>query len=461
MEENKDLEATNLENKVKETETEEKAVEEEKVVTEEEKKAEESGVVDLSETEKQADSLEGEYHPKETETKDILFHPIEYVDDTTHTIDEELEKVRKTYSKKISLSGIVNIVSMVVMVLGLVSVILVSFLNKDESKAWLTWLVFGIAMALIIASFVFTTILSKKGRKTNIEYLGKYHETLAGFLAKKVEIENPVFSVEATLPNEAVIQAHYFKTIMDTRSRCVLEGKRHGHDLLTGELYVLIPEIGLDKAIERPAKNYTLDGTEYKPEEETMTSTQELPSNDMTLVDHDLAEEVHGLKKEKKVKKVNPQEEKTRTGFFGRFYSYRLRIDSKESFLLCYVGKRGECVLPDYVDSFVSCHIPGLRKDIVCYLADPASSAKFFTPENVALLNDIRLDSTVQSLFLSVNSYGAKFGMNLSDDVMELPLKYPVHQGAADDFIDTSKKVFSFLDEIEKTASVLSDEEDR
>lgn len=466
MEENKDLEKKSLEDIAEEKSAEEKLPETEGIVeekaVEEGQDRSETGIVDLSPEEREIDSVEGEYHPKEPGNGDVLFQPIEYVDDSTHSIDEELEKVRKDYSKKLGLSGIVNIVSMVVMILGLVSVILVSFLNKDESMAWLTWVVFGIAMALIIASFVLSTLLARKSSKTSKQFLEKYHGTLSGYLAKKLDVQDPVFSLEANFPNEDVIQAHYFKTIMDTHSRSIMEGTRHDRSFRTGELYVLIPEIGLDKAIERPSRNYSLDGTEYKPDEDqTITSTQEIPSSDMTLIDYDLAQEVHGLRKDKKIKKIDPQEEKTRTGFFGRFYSYRLRIDSKESFLLCYVGKRGECVLPDFIDSYVSCHIPDLRKDIVCYLADPAASGKFFTKENVELLNDIHLDSTVHSLFLSVNSYGSKIGMNLSDDIMELPVKHPVHQGAADDFVEISKKAFAFLDAIEPLASVLCDEEDR
>ncbi len=422
----------------------------------------EAPVVDLTPEPTMPDDISGEYHPKEEERTDVLFKPVEYVDDSSHSIDEELEKVRKSYAKKLTSASAVNIVSMVLLVLALVSVILTSFLNQDEGMAWLTWTVFGIAMAIILASFGLSTVLTRRSRKTNVEYLGKYQEVLSGYIAQKLDVQEPIFSVEALIPNEEVIQAHYFKTIMDTRSRCVLKGERKGRPFLTGELYILIPEIGLDHAIERPTKDYTLEGEEYHPEQDqTLTSTQEIPGDDMTVVDHDLAAEIHGAQKERKDRRLDPTSETTRTGFFGRYYSYRMRVDSKESFLLSYIGKRGECVLPDYVDSYVSCHIPGLRRDIICYLADPQSSSKFFTPDTIALLNDIHLDSTIHSLFLSVNSYGSKIGMNLSDEVMELPLKNSVHEGAIDDFVDLSRKAFAFLDAIEPTCSLLSEEEGR
>ena len=54
----------------------------------------------------------------------------------------------------------------------------------------------------------------------------------------------------------------------------------------------------------------------------------------------------------------------------------------------------------------------------------------------------------VQSLFISVNSYGVKIGMNLSDDIMELPLKRIERLGSFDIYADASKVVFDFVDHV-------------
>ena len=74
---------------------------------------------------------------------------------------------------------------------------------------------------------------------------------------------------------------------------------------------------------------------------------------------------------------------------------------------------------------------------------------KVFDEEGVKLLNDININTVVESLFISINSYGMKSGMMLSDDIMELPLKRIQHSGSYDIFKDESVKVFKFFDHVD------------
>lgn len=469
MEENKDLPQTDLQDTKETPKADEGAVTEEKPeanaegATEEKDESVASNVIDLSQPEEKApDAIDGEYHPGEDDGKDAdaFFKPVAYRFDGTHTIDEDLDSSRKAYVKKTSFSRIFNYVSMAIVLVAFVAILLVAFLVKDESLQWVNWVVIAVCLVAVIGSFVGSMILNKSASKVNIQYLGEYQDKMAGYLARNLDVENPLFSVEAMVQKTDVIQSHYFKTIMDIRSRCVLRGQRKGKDFETGECYVLIPEISIEAANKKPEHFVNLDGTAFVPSDTAgATSTQEIPSNDMTLVDYDLSDQL--LKNRKnKAGKAAPKETTTRTGLFGRFYSYALRLDPEQSFILCFAGERANTVLPDYVDSFSPVHVPGLRRDIVVYLANPAASAPFFDEEGVSLLNDIHVDTTVYSLFITGNSYGVRVGMNLSDDIMELPMRNPVHVGAVDDFVEISKKAFAFIDSVEKKATVQNDEKD-
>lgn len=483
MEENKDL-------RQDETTLDEGSQANKETVTEEEKKTEEATKVEKteetpSETEaplvhdlsaqkgEEPDRIDGEYHPNNAPRENVpgVFNPVRYHNDQTHTIDEDLESVRKSYAHRIGKANLVNIASLVIMLVAFVAVLLVALLNTgdaegENSTAWITWVVFGIAIALIVASFLISHFVMKKTTKVNIEYLGAYQDTLGGYLAENLSITDPLFSTEAKIDDQAVIQAHYFKTINAISSRCVLQGTRHGHEIQTGELLVIMPDKSFEECNKKPENLKNIDGTAYVPETTgTTTSTQELPANDMTMLNLDLTDQLHGKEKEKREREERKARNKeshrptsTRNGLFGRFYSYRLRIDPEESFILCFTGNKENTVLPDYVDTFTPTHIPGLKKNIVVYLAEPGKSAKFFDERGVELLNAITIDSVVESVFLSANSYGVKVGMNLSDDIMELPMKKAIKRDCVDSFVTASANLFRFVDHVEEKATVLSDE---
>lgn len=461
-EENKAVETAQEENAKPETEG---TIAEEK--TEETKAV---GVVhDLSGIEESApDQIDGEYHPvaNPAEVGSDVFAPVHYHNDKTHTIDEDLENIRKTYAKKIGKSSRFNIISIVLMAVSFVGILLTIILNDSEELAWVTWVVFGIALVLIIGSFVGSNIIYKKATGVSMEYLSVYQDAVSGYIAEKLDVKDPLFSAAGTIDDQEVIQAHCFKTINHIRSRCVLRGERNGRPFVTGECVIGIPDKTIEEANARPENLVNLDGTPYVPDpRETTTSTQELPANDMTMIDIDLADELSSHKEREKREKEADRMRKNaakpvtiRNGLVGRFYSYRLRIDPEESFIICFTGNPENTTLPDYVSNFTPVHVAGLKKNIVVYLADLEKGAKFFDESMVSLLNEIAVDNVVYSLFLSMNSYGVKIGMNLSDDIFELPMRNPVSLGCMDTFVTASQKAFAFVDEVEKRANVLKDE---
>lgn len=404
------------------------------------------------------DDITGTYTGVASNLEDSYFHPIGYINDGM-TIDQNMEKNRQDFNKVISKAKVMDIVSIVLMLLAFAGVIVTVFVNKGENKIeWLTYVVLGVALAIIVVSFLLTSIFSKKNTKCTKEYLVKYEDLLNGYVISDLKVVDPTLCVEAKANDQDIIQAHYFHTINKIESRAVVEGKRMGRHFSLSEVAVVIPTISIAKANKKPEDLINLDGSTYVPSSEvsnTTTGTAEYASCDMTMVDIELSDEVlnsnEQKKKEKDVKKASGSKQtETATGLFGKIYSYDMCVESEESFIIAYMGSSDATVLPDNLTGFKAVHVPGVRNNIVIYCINPKASAKFFDEEGVNLINAITPDMVVQSMFISINSYGSKIGMNLSDDIMQLPIKQLAHLGSYDAYKNATDCAFNFVDYVEK-----------
>ncbi len=398
------------------------------------------------------DDVSGTYTPQEQAVNNAYFNPIRYFHDGSFTIDQEMEDGRKKFAKKISKSKIIDFVSVGLMVVAFAGVLLVTFLNKSEETKWVTWLVLGIALAIIVFSFVLTSVFNKKNSKITKEYLNEYEDRLNGYVLSDLKVVNPTLCVDAKINDQDVIQAHYFHTINSIQSRAIVEGKRNGRHFSLGEVAVVIPPVSIQKANQKPEDLVNLDGSTYVPEalEQTSTGTEEIASKDMTLIDCEIANPKEMKKRQKDMEKANQNKQtETATGLFGKFYSYDMSVHSEESFIICFMGNSDVTLLPSNLTGFKAVKVPSLRGNIVVYAIDPVLASKFFDEEGVKMLNSITPNEFVQSLFISVNSYGSKVGMNLSDDIMQLPVKPFQHLGAYDAYKKATDACFSFIDFVE------------
>ncbi len=435
------------------------------LVQEEEKNEDEITAVtaDLSqevEEPKKADDVTGTYTGSNQHLDNTYFHSIRYIHDGTISIDDDMEKNRANFNAKLSKSKIIDIISIVMMVIAFAGVIIVTFVNRENTEmAWLTWLILGIALAIIIFSFVLTTIFNKKNSKITQEYLNDYEDMLNGYVISDLNINNPTLCVEAKVDDQDIIQAHYFRTINRIESRAVVEGQRNGYHFSLAEVAVVIPTISIATANKKPEDYINLDGTKYVAEDipNTLTGTEEIASKDMTMIDLDIASETLNSKEAKKRERdqrkalANKQTE-TATGLFGKIYSYGFAVDSEEAFILAFMGNPDNTVLPDYLTGFKAVKVPSLRNNIVVYAVNPKMVAKFFDEEGCRLVNDITPNTVVQSSFISMNSYGSKVGMTLSDDIMQLPIKQLAHLGSFDLYKDSTDKAFAFIDYVASKA---------
>jgi hypothetical protein len=116
------------------------------------------------------------------------------------------------------------------------------------------------------------------------------------------------------------------------------------------------------------------------------------------------------------------------------------------------MGNQDNTVLPDYLTGFKAIKVPTLRNNIVVYAVNPKTISKFFDEEGCRLVNDFVPNTVVQSAFISINSYGSKVGMTLSDDIMQLPIKQLAHLGSFDLYKDSTDKAFAFIDYVASKA---------
>lgn len=454
-----------MENEEKNTLDVNNEAEKEETAEETEAVAEETPVTEEEPAEKKADEIDGEYNAEKAAPtmNDInSFKPMTYFNDGTRTIDEDIENIRKTHMKQMNSTKVFDIVSLVLMLIAFAGVLLVTFLVKDESMAWVTWVVLGVAIAVILTCFILSTVFNKKRTKATQDYLTAYEDASNGYAISSLGVENPMLYTQGTVDNEKVIQAHYFSTINSIGSRAIIEAKRKDKDLSIAEIAVQIPAISYVSANAKPADLFDFDGKPYVKDissstTETVTGTTEIPTKDMTLLDLDLAGEASGMEdtqirrndeiKAKKSRANEPTE--TTSGLFGKFVSYDMKVSSQESFIVAFMGDRKNTVLPDYVKGFQAIHVPGLRSNIVVYAADIRYSKVFFDVNGVKLLNGLVTGTTIQSAFLSVNSYGTHLGITLSDNIMQLPLKPLRSLGVFDSYKECMDAAFAFIDYVD------------
>lgn len=447
------------------TETEKKEVlpEEKKDIAEEDKKAPaadpeakpEETPEAIPEEKKAADALDGTYseEQKAEPIENAYFRPISYENDGSRTIDEDVERLRKIFQGKLKGPHIADIMTMVVLFLGVGAVILVWSL---KAPTWAFYTTLGIVFAVFIASFVVSNIFNKKRTKVMGEYLCQYEDTTMGYALAGLNITDLSLAPEGKIEDSKIVEAHYFSTINSIDSRALVAGKRNGLDFQSAEVAVSIPSRTFVEANKKPEDFLRTDGTKYVPSpiSATVSQTQDIQTKDMTMIDLDVAAEVGSAKNstekrakdEAKAQKNAPT--RTSSGLFGKYFAYGYTVSSQESIIIVFMGDKENTVVPDYVNSYQPIHVSGLRSNILVYAADISYSGAFFTADTIKILNGFEPDSTINSGFLSLNSYGTKIALNAGDNLMSLPMKQLNHIGVYDSFRRSLESCFAFVDAV-------------
>lgn len=408
--------------------------------------------------EQPADSIDGEYNGSGNNPSSAYFKPIHYINDGTISIDEEIENLRAGYVKKRNPGKIFHVVSLILILIcfGLFIV----FTRWKGAKPWARWITFGLMVAVLIVCFVLSFYFNKKNTRTTSNYRVDFVNTVNGYTLSNLHLDDAKIAPEAKIEDKEVIEAHYFRTITSIQSRAVVRAKRNQYSFTCSEVAVVIPQAAIEDCNKVPLDYLNRDGTPYIEDTAnsgttTVFGTQEISSS-VTRIDTEIANQLSGSgnvkAREKDEKKAKKNEQKyTTTGFFGRFFAYGATVASEESRIISFRGDRKFTVLPSYLTGFEARKVPGLKKNIIVYVANPLKSSKFFTKENVELLNTRPIGITVQSAFLSLNSYGRKAGFNLSDEARQCPQKRIETLGCFDSYQNAINIAFKFFDSVQST----------
>lgn len=402
---------------------------------------------------------DGEYNGKDGKDNEIdhaYFHSFSYPDSLS-TFDSQIIAISNDSYGKLKKNSVFNALSMVLMLVAFVMVLLVTFLLRGRSDlAWVTWVVLGVAIVLIVVSLIFSSITRKKREKVMNEYLDHYQTAVNGYVLMDMNVENPVIGLSAKLNDHDIINAHYFRTIESIESRCVVEGKRNGHEFRYAEAAVRVPAVSSSIASKKPEDLVNLDGSVYvpKPVGDTTTGTTEIAASDMTLLDLDLSDEATNQKeadkRKKDIEKMKTKDIQVSTGLFGKYFAYDMKVPAEESLIVSYLGEPNNTYLPTHTTGYSPVHVPGLRSSIVVYATDPRKASRFLDEEGVNRLNAIEPNMVVQSAFISINPNGSFFALTLSDDIMRLPNKTLKTTGAFDAYKKATLAGIHFLDYVEE-----------
>lgn len=381
---------------------------------------------------KNADSLDGVYNSKASTAKTVdasSFLPLKKFDekdDVISIIEGKREEYSKQYKTKNLVSKILNIVFVVLLILALVILILSNVKvggNQIIPYAWVPITVISIAGAFAIALAVVLYIYNKKFQVKTHNFFIFYQNILASYSLSSLNTEDMKIAPENQLNDELLIQAHYFSTIYSISSRGLVVGKIDENDFTYGEIACTVPYKSKIEANSNPATMYDL------------TTSEELPYKP----------EVYKEEKEVKRKGMFTNQTPDQSfGVLGRMLALKNSVDSLKSVIVCFKGDENTTFMPDYVSNYKAYKDNRLKDNIILFLASDDAKV-FFDDEGINLLNQIEIDETFTSGFISINSYGSKLVLNLSDQLMVLPIENKPDKKAFDSLKDTLNKMVSFV----------------
>ena len=128
------------------------------------------------------------------------------------------------------------------------------------------------------------------------------------------------------------------------------------------------------------------------------------------------------------------------------------KVTPDESFIIDLRGKMNDTVMPDYIKNYKPYQDKRLGDKIIIYLATD-DGKKFFNDENIDLLSKFVIDDVVTSGFVTVNSYGSKIALNLSDSLMVLPIENKVNVSSLDSLRVSLNTLVKFVENCIKDSS--------
>jgi len=320
-----------------------------------------------------------------------------YVNEKRKTFDDIMKSSRRS-------STVTMIISVGLLILGFV-------LNTtlDSSLAWISYVIFGLALVVIIVSFVF----SSRGRKKIYSSVDNYvKDVIFGvdqYVFDQTGLTQMKVSPKGKAKLEDIVDAHYFDTINNFNSRNIVKGLYKNKPIHVSELAVRIPyQKPLDKL-------------------EDGSSNQAAPA----------------------AKKKNIKTPSESFGIFGKYFSLPVKADDEESFILLLRGPNA--CLPTYLDGYKEITISDLNAAYLCWGKNEERVQKLFDNEKlIEVLNGFSPNASLENVMISFNTKGLKVCLNYNESVMEIPMQKPVEGKPFETYKNDVRRVLDLVDCLSK-----------
>lgn len=329
---------------------------------------------------------------------------------------KEKEKFDKEFTKYNRFGLAIKLVGLALLLTVLA--VVASLSGKAKSNT-IMWTVTGVCVALMIGLFVVGKILGTK--KTNIitDYQSKWAHFMASSAYGNQEgIEDPKIALTGKVKDEDVIASHYHAVINNIESRFRIEATYLGKSYSDCEVSVIIPN-----TIKRVVKTPSVLSEDYKVEENKEEEIVLTPEGEEQEATSESQKEnvVEEQKEEQNVKeeKLVNTDNKLINGFFGKFISYDLQLNSDEGIII--VISSANTLQPTNLKNYELFNIEDLNENIYVYATSESFASELLTVDIKNILNSFKVDDELYDMFISMNSAGTHIGLNYSDNVMSLP----------------------------------------
>jgi len=320
----------------------------------------------------------------------------DYVNEKRKTFDNIMKSSRRS-------STITMIISVVLLILGFI-------LNTslDSTLAWISYSIFGIALVVIIVSFVFSSRGKKKIYGSVDNYVKDVIIGVDQYAFNQEGLTQLSVSAKGKAELNDIVDAHYFETINNFNSRNIIKGFYRGKEFSAAELAVRVP-------YQKP-----VDKVEGEEENQPVSKKKKLAGT--------------------------PTES---FGIFGKYFSLPVVAEDDESFILLLRGPNA--CLPTFLDEYKEVTASDLNAAYMCWAKDETKALKILSDEKlVEVLNGFTPNASLENVIISSNSKGLKVCLNYNETVMEIPMQKGVEGKPYEAYKNDVRRVLNIVDCLSK-----------
>lgn len=319
------------------------------------------------------------------------FNCEEYINETRTTFDNIMKSSRRT-------STITMVAAVALLIGGFAMNTLL-----DHSLIWLSYVVFGLALIVIVVSFVFSSRGKKKIYGSVDDYVRNVIIAIDKYAFDQNGISQGFVSPKGKARLDDIVDAHYFATINNFNSRNIVKAYYKNNEFFVSELAVRIP-------YQKPLEDNSAEEPKSKKNNKAPTES---------------------------------------FGIFGKYFAYPLKVEDDSSFMLVLRGPNA--CLPTYLDGYKEYSVSNLNTSYIVWVKNEEKAKKIFDNEEfIELLNGFAPNESLENIILSLNTKGLKVCLNYNESVMEIPMQKSVVGTPYVTYKENVRRVLDIIDTLSK-----------